>query len=1324
MGAAGQVEQLWQTCQDWDGTHGMKTKSPELDQATDRRLRVRSRIWKDLAQITILAALYFILGRVGLLFSFSRPSITPVWLPSGIAIAALLVLGYRVWPGILLGALAVELTLPSGLLTAVFLAVTNTLESLTGAWLANRYAHGRNFYLHPKDVMKFTVLVGMLTPLISPPLGAATVSWDRFILSARDASTGLIWWLGDVVSLLVVAPLIIVWSARPYRTWKPRQALEFALLLLLLIVLAEAIFGPAAPASLRGYLFSYLCLPVLFWAAFRFAERELMTATFVLGAVVMWDTLQGYGLFEHFAREKALLVYQGFMATASGLSLCLGAVVGQRRRATEDLQRAHKELELRVQQRTEALQTEIAERKVAEEALRESEYRYALAQRAANVGSWDWNIQTGELHWSEQIEPMFGFAHGEFDRSYQSFLERVHPDDRPTVTDAVDKAVRESRDYRVEHRIVWPDATVRWVAAEGEVHRDARGAAVRMLGIVRDITGRKQMEEALRINLTKYSVLFESFPLGISVTDENGKIVEANTAAERLLGVAAPEHIQRQVDSKEWQIIGPDRTPMPAGEYASVRAMQEGKRVENVEMGIVKAHDQVTWISVTAQPLPLAGYGVVITYSDITARKRTEEELQRSEATLRGILDAAKESIWLFSPDGEILLGNATAVERFGCLPSKLIGRHFSELMPAELAAARMARLREVVESGHPVEFEDERSHILFHHSFYPVLDADSRVVSIACFSRNVTRLRQAQQALRASQERLKLAQQAGRIGTFDRNLQTGETIWSEEMNALCGLPPGTPGVSFAEWEKAIHPEDLPRVRENIRLGIAKRSTFQMEFRLYWPDRSLHWIEARGKVLCDESGQPIRTVGMNMDITERKQLQQALEEANRELQDTNRSLQAVTEELRLSNETLEGRVAEQTAELRQANQILRMILECNQALVHIYDERQLIIEICRIINDVGGYRMAWVGFAESDDARSVRPFAAVGFGEDYVEKIKVSWGENRLGLGPTGTAIRTGKVCLGKDFLTNPNLEPWRKLALEHGFRSSIALPLLSKDGAFGAVTIYASEPDAFNEKQVNLLTDLAEDMAFGITALRAHAERDRVRQELEQRTLQLQALGLQLVHAEQLERRRLAQILHDSLQQLLVGARYNLEVLRRQGSGQDFASAILRLDGLLAECIQISRSLTAELSPPILYEAGLASALRWLGRWFGEIHGLMVRVEATEEIMTEPEDVRFALFLAVRELLFNVVKHAGVQQAQVRLTLLRQQQVRILVSDKGSGFDPSTLHSQKTGGGGLGLFSLRERLELLGGSLTVKTAPGCGTRFSIVVPLRNQPPS
>jgi nitrogen fixation negative regulator NifL len=149
-----------------------------------------------------------------------------------------------------------------------------------------------------------------------------------------------------------------------------------------------------------------------------------------------------------------------------------------------------------------------------------------------------------------------------------------------------------------------------------------------------DVTKRKQMQEDLRTNLTKYRVLFDTLPLGVTVTDKNGQIIESNQEATQLLSLSMEEQKQRLIQSEAWKIVRPDRSPMPVDEFASVRAMQEQRRIEDVEMGVVKENDQITWISVSAAPLPLKDYGIVIAYNNVTRRFLAEEALHRAHLEL------------------------------------------------------------------------------------------------------------------------------------------------------------------------------------------------------------------------------------------------------------------------------------------------------------------------------------------------------------------------------------------------------------------------------------------------------------------------------------------------------------------------------------------------------------------------------------------------------------------------------------------------------------------------------------------------------------------
>lgn len=187
------------------------------------------------------------------------------------------------------------------------------------------------------------------------------------------------------------------------------------------------------------------------------------------------------------------------------------------------------------------------------------------------------------------------------------------------------------------------------------------------------------------------------------------------------------------------------------------------------------------------------------------------------------------------------------------------------------------------------------------------------------------------------------------------------------------------------------------------------------------------------------------------------------------------------------------------AELLQKDRALRVLSEVNQALVHISDETSLLRRVCEIVVETGGYRLAWVGFAEHDDAKSIRPVAHVGFESGYLESLKLVWADTERGRGPSGTAIRTGKPSVARDIATDPAMAPWKEDALKRGYRSSIALPLMTDGTAIGMMGIYSSEPSAFSDEEINVLKELADDLAFGISTLRTRVDQRKVELEREQ---------------------------------------------------------------------------------------------------------------------------------------------------------------------------------------------------------------------------------
>jgi len=227
---------------------------------------------------------------------------------------------------------------------------------------------------------------------------------------------------------------------------------------------------------------------------------------------------------------------------------------------------------------------------------------------------------------------------------------------------------------------------------------------------------------------------------------------------------------------------------------------------------------------------------------------------------------------------------------------------------------------------------------------------------------------------------------------------------------------------------------------------------------------------------------------------------------------------------------------------------------------------------------------------------------------------------------------------------------------------------------------------------------------------------------EAQRLSAQLRALVVELSQIEQRERRRLAMALHENLQQLLVAAKLKLNDARRRASDAVLYALVQQAEQMLDDCIAESRSVTVQLSPPVLYDGGLLPALGWLKNQMWKEHDLTVQIEADRRAEPADQGIRTLVFQAVRELLSNVLQHAGVQTAQIEVTRSESNQVQIVVRDEGAGFDPAALEGRMADKGAFGLFGIRERLEVLGGKLDIQSLPGRGTSITLVAPLGTPP--
>ena len=296
---------------------------------------VRSRFPRDLPLLAALAAVYFVAGKLGLKLAFVNASVTAVWPCTGITLAAFLILGYQVWPAILIGAFLVNLTTAGSVATSIGIAVGNTLEGVVGCYLVTRFAGGQHAFERAQDIFKFGCLAGMVSTTISATIGVTSLALGGFADWRMYGTIWCTWWLGDGVGAVVVTPFVLLWRENPRLNWTRKQIIELAFLFSGLFFTGSIIFGGLFQSELKNYPFEYLCIPFLVWAAFRFGRRKAATAICILAFIAAWGTLHGFGPFSRESQNTSLLLMQSFMGIMAITTLALAAEVTEHNRADE-----------------------------------------------------------------------------------------------------------------------------------------------------------------------------------------------------------------------------------------------------------------------------------------------------------------------------------------------------------------------------------------------------------------------------------------------------------------------------------------------------------------------------------------------------------------------------------------------------------------------------------------------------------------------------------------------------------------------------------------------------------------------------------------------------------------------------------------------------------------------------------------------------------------------------------------------------------------------------------------------------------------------------
>ena len=505
--------------------------------------------------------------------------------------------------------------------------------------------------------------------------------------------------------------------------------------------------------------------------------------------------------------------------------------------------------------------------------------RLDLATRSAGIGIWDWDIKKNEIVWDDQMYALYGLSAGEFGGAYEAWLNGVHPEDQGPSNDVSAAAVRGEREYDTEFRVLWPDGSVHWLKANGQVFRDKNGTPLRMVGVNYDITERKQSEIALQESEEKYSALFAKSAIPAALTKvPEAVFVDINEAFQSVYGYSRADVIGKT--SLEIGMALPAEHAQTASELGKHNFLRDNEKHLFTKAGEARIG------SINVSKVKISGQDFVITtIHDITERKQLEVHLQKSERAYRELVQNANSAIIRWKNNGEISFFNEFAQSFFGYQKDEVTGKSVGILVPdSDSTGSDLSTLvQNIVEN--PDQFVNvvnenickDGRRVWMAWTNKPIYGEDGQVNEILAVGVDISERKQAEDALRESESRLREAQRIAHIGNWEWNLQTGETRWSLENYAIHGISPDSPALTPDALIKFVHPDDLEMVNTIISQAISHGTSAELDYRIFRPNGSMRVIHAVGEVTkFDANGKPSLMLGTNQDITERKQVEDAL----------------------------------------------------------------------------------------------------------------------------------------------------------------------------------------------------------------------------------------------------------------------------------------------------------------------------------------------------------------------------------------------------------------------------------------------------------------
>ncbi len=539
----------------------------------------------------MLALVYFVTAQIGLSLSLLEHSVTVFWPPSGIALAVLLLYGYRLWPGVFIGSFFANAVSGLPLLPVFGMASGSTLGALLGAYLLKRHARFNVDLSEARDIFRLMWRGGILSTLLSAVVGVLCLKWGGAIQWAQYGQTMLLWWMGDSLGVVLFAPIAIAFLHHRHDVWMPHYRKQGLLLFGILLLMCVLIFTDLSKDLFGRQFRVFMLVPMVVWAALSFNSRIVSSVLLIISFSALFSAATKQGFFSADTLANVLDLW-GFLAVLGILGVTLAAVNYQRNRARINIERSERNLK--------------------------------RAQQVSKVGSWELNIPRNKLEWSEETYRIFGVEQGA-PLTLEKFMGFIHPDDAANVSAAWQGALR-GEPYDLEHRIV-VDGGIKWVREQAELDFDARGRAISGLGTVTDISASKQAATALRESRLSQQAIIDTALDAVIQMDGQGRISGWNKQATLMFGWTREEALGRLLHETiipqhyrdaHWnglQRLLAGGEPQVLNTRFEVEGLHRDGHILSIELAItkVKTNDQFEFSAFIR---------------DVTQRRREEEQLR------------------------------------------------------------------------------------------------------------------------------------------------------------------------------------------------------------------------------------------------------------------------------------------------------------------------------------------------------------------------------------------------------------------------------------------------------------------------------------------------------------------------------------------------------------------------------------------------------------------------------------------------------------------------------------------------------------------------